>query len=496
MKRPLSTSAFARGTIRGAACVLAVTLASGSLAAPGGAARGETLTLADCLRETAEHNPDILAQQAGIQQATAERLVLRARALPKFSVGGLLGYLGARTDETLQVPVTINGKKTIVDVTTARPATEAVIGAEDLGQPIFDAAIPASFRRGTIGITVAQENFYTVASAQLYQTRIFFYQALFQQENGEVLRGIDRSFGGEVKSLDQLVTAGLVGRQSLLAAQVQRTNFGTSLLANTGSVQTGLTSLLQNMGRNLGPAGTPGSPAAANIHLAGELDTREISFDAPAMAREALAHRPDIRALRATVRQANEDANIVRGGYYPTVRLYLDGELVPNTFVQRTGSNSERESDQTQTTELRPGVQANWTIIDTGLVRGTVNNLQAGRDAILVALQQAERNLPSDFALLRAQMTGAANRINALQSNVGVAQDTLNTVQSGVAQGVNTQIELFDAQNGVLSARSGLLAAELDMSVAHAEFDRLTGRYLHFTNEAPAAAAHHDPAHQ
>ena len=465
-------------------------LAAGvALAAGGVAARGETLTLADCLRETAAHNPAIIAQQYAVQQATAERLVLHSRALPQFGIVGILGYLGERTEETLSVPVTnpTTGKKLTVNVNAPRPATEIVLGSEDLNQAIFDAAIPASWRRGNIGITVAQENFYTVASAQLEQTRILFYTALFQQENGEALRGIDASLASEVKSLDQLVTAGLVGRQGLLASQVQRTNFGTSLLANTGEVQTGVTSLLLSMGREQ-------TSAPGDVRLAGQLDDRAISFDLAAASREALANRPDIRTLRATLRSITEDANIVRAGYYPSVRVFLDGELVPETFVQRTGTNSTRESDQTQTSEIRPGVSGSWTVIDTGAVRGTVRTIEAQRDTIEVALQQAERNLPSDLALVRARMADAANRIAALRSNIGIAESTLNTVQAGIAQGVNSQIELLDAQNGVLGTRSGLLAAELDMSLAHATFDRLTGRYVRFTTAAPAAAAHHDPA--
>jgi outer membrane protein TolC len=52
-----------------------------------------------------------------------------------------------------------------------------------------------------------------------------------------------------------------------------------------------------------------------------------------------------------------------------------------------------------------------------------------------------------------------------------------------VAQGTNNQLEFLDAQNGVLATRAGLLAAELKISSAHAEFDRVTGGYLRFVSE-------------
>ncbi len=478
-----------------AACALTAVLAP--YFAPPGTLEAETLTLADCLRETAAHNPQIVEEQYGVEQATATRLTFRARALPTLNIGGILGYLGQRNTETLRVPVRdpVTGKTSDVTVTNARSGTELLIGTGELRQSIFDAAIPASWRRGNIGVTSAQEALYTVTAARLDQTRILFYQSLYQQEFGAVLRRLDEVSGAEIKTLDQLVTGGLAGRQSLLATKVQRTNFDTGIISNTGSTQLSLTALLQNMGRDLGPAARGRPSPTDNVRLVGLLEDRPLSFDAAAAAREALDHRPDIRSLRAMVRLENENANIARAGYYPLVQLYVAGELVPQSFVQRTDSNSVRQSDETQVTEVRPGVQESWTIVDTGQVRGTVRALEARRNEISVSLQAAERNLPSDFALVRAQITDAADKIAALRGNVDVAENTLTLVQGGLAQGINSQLEFFDAQSGVLGTRIGLLTAELEMSLAHAEFDRLTGRYLKFTPEEPVAM-HKAPVRQ
>ena len=248
-------------TVRAPATIIRLALIAALVL--GGTARAETLTLADCLRETAAHNPEIIAEQYAVQQAAGTRLTLRARALPSLTIGGILGYLGERNAET------IPGKNGQPATVNSRNSTALIIGEFQLNQSIFDAAIPASWRRGTLEVAAAQQNFYAVATTQLNQTRILFYLTLFQQENGAVLRQLDDSLAGEVKGFDQLVTAGLTGRQQLLALQVVRTNFGTALLANVGSLQNSLTSLLQSMGRELGPAGKPGSSSTANVHLAG-----------------------------------------------------------------------------------------------------------------------------------------------------------------------------------------------------------------------------------
>ena len=75
---------------------------------------------------------------------------------------------------------------------------------------------------------------------------------------------------------------------------------------------------------------------------------------------------------------------------------------------------------------------------------------------------------------------------------MNTAQDTLNIVQSGVAQGINSQIEFLDAQGGVLTIRTSLLAANLELSLAHAEFDRILGNYLQYVHEDSPAPVHSD----
>ena len=450
-------------------------------------ADAETLTLAQCLRETAEHNPSIIQQQYAIQRATSDRLIFRARALPTFGVAGIIGELqqeipGARIP--FRNPAT--GKIAYFITPNSAQTTFIVLGAETLYEPLFDAAIPASFRRGTVGILAAQENFYAVASTQLHLARTLFLQALFQQQSSAILQDIDRLLAANIQSVNQLAGAGLLGRSSLLTAQVQRENFNPGILSNTGTFHTTLAQLLQVMGRESAPGGP--NPLT-QITLAGNLGERLPAFD-PAQARQrALDRRPDVRALRALVRAYTEDANIARAGYYPAIRVYLDGEAIPQSNVRNNNPNAVRASDQVNVTEVRPGVSGGWNVIDTGAVRGAVRQQEATRDQISIALATLERNIPSELAIVRARVADAESTVAALSGSVDVAQSTLDIIQAGVTQGINSQLELIDARQGVSGIRNGLLAANLELSLAHAEFDRITGNYLQFVNDQPKPPA-------
>ena len=176
------------------------------------------------------------------------------------------------------------------------------------------------------------------------------------------------------------------------------------------------------------------------------------------------------------------------------IRLYVNGEAVPQSNVRNNTPTAVRASDQVNVTEIRPGIQEDWNVIDTGTVRGGVRGREAARDTIAVKLAQMERSVPADLAVVRARLADARSSADALRGSLDTAQSSLRLVQAGVAQGINSQLEFLDAQSGLFGIRSGLLEAELEMSLAHAEFDRITGNYLQFVDDRPTSDHHSQTA--
>ena len=323
-----------------------------------------------------------------------------------------------------------------------------------------------------------------MASTELHVARTLFLQALYQQKAGEVLHEVDATLAQDIQSVSRMANAGLVGQANLFSAQTQRANFSPNLLATTGTYRTDLAQLLQVMGRE--PAAR-GPDALANITLAGILGETLPAFDPAEATRRALDRRPDLRNLRALIRAYKEDVNIAKAGYYPLVRLYLNGEAVPQSNVRSNTPNAVRQSDQVNVTEIRPGADENWTIIDTGIVRGDVRTHEVIRDLFAINLARLERDIPADLSVVRARLADAASTTAALRGSVDTAQNTLNIIEAGVSQGINSQLEFLDAQGGLYGLRGALLGADLEKSLAHAEFDRITGNYLQFVDESPPA---------
>lgn len=448
-------------------------------------ASAETLTLEDCLRETALNNPAVVAQARDIERALGTKLTIRSRALPLLGIGGLLGYQGQQDDVTL---VTRGGKdangndQPDVSTVQTRGPQFLAIGSLALYQPLLDVAVPAAWRRGGIEAITSQQNYYSIAVTRLYQTRLLFNRALFYRDNGALLAGIDRAYEGNIKTAESLVNAGLTGRQSLLQAQTQRAGFGPVINSATGSYRATVASLLASMGREQQRTGS--GDLVANLRLEGSLDESALLFDARAAARDALAHRPDLEGLRSLARALREDARITRGGYYPLVRVYVTGDLIPDSFTRSDRPNALREGDSVRTTEIRPGIRYDWNVVDTGLIRGGAQSIDRTREQTEISLKALEDNIPRTLARLRATLDRDTATLRATRENSTVAQDTLNIISDTVAKGTGTQLDFMNAQTGLLVARSSLLGARLDASNARAEYDFVTGRYLRFVPTA------------
>jgi outer membrane protein TolC len=451
----------------------------------GAAARAETLTVDDCLRAVAENNPLIAGQRLEIESAAGRKLAIRSRALPVLGIGAAIGEQGRQNTQVLSIPAVRSGGQVVQPAFTVRaprPSLFFAIGTETLSQPIFDAAIPASWRRGSLEAAGAKANFAVVASSQLHDARTLFYRALYFREYGKALDELAGNLNGNVDAASGLIKAGLAGRQALLAAQIQVANLRPALFDTAASYKVSLTQLLQTMGRSL----DAGSDPVSSVTLSGSLGGDAFTFDPAEMARAAIARRPDLLALRDAVASASEDARIAEGGYWPIVRIYVNSQVLPQSFVR---GNSQRPGDNTQTSEAKPGIREDWTVIDTGAVRGNVRRIEALRDASAIALRQAERDIPSELALVRAQLTSAAKQSELFASNVAIAQDTQSMTEASLKQGTLSQLDFLNAQQGVLQAKLGVLQAQLEVSLASAEFTRITGGYLRFVQDDATIAS-------
>jgi outer membrane protein TolC len=411
--------------------------------------RADAVTLEHVLQTTLEKNPAIQQAKAGLEAATGRRLVLRSIAWPDAKIG---------------IPAGVQGGAQAGDSGTK------VFGFVRgfLTQPLFNAAIPPSRRRGDVEILIAQQQLNVAVMEQLQAARIAFYTALFNRELESIRREQQQRLEENAASQKDRYEAGLTDRSAFISATVESRALDSEVESARRAYAEARLTLAEAMARE-SPLPVP----------EGKLRTTPFQVDLASETGSALEQRADLKLARLLVRAANEDQRIIEAGYYPLIAGKITGDYIPVSGIHREGS-SRRTDDFSS--EIRIGATYTWHVIDTGKVSGASQRQGAARDINELTCQKLEIGVRAELSRIYNDLKAVDARQKSLSSASTAARQGVETVSQNLANGLASQLDYRVSQNGLLQTRSGLLEAAYQRSLAMAEWDRATGRYFQFSD--------------
>jgi outer membrane protein TolC len=413
------------------------------------------VTLQEVLRTTLDKNPAILEAKAGLERAAGQRLVFRSIVWPDFEVGVPAGVqYGHRSGET--------GVKGFA------------VGRGALEQTLFNMAVPPSLRRGDIEVLIAQQQLNVAVVEQLHAARLAFYAALYNRSLESIRDEQLQKLEENVATQKNRFEAGLADRSAFTSATVQADELVPQMESARRAYREAQLTLAQAMGTDLGNASLP--------EPEGELEFVPIRMDVDAETPAALQRRVDLKLARLFVRAANEDQRIIAADYYPAIAGSVHGEWVPITGIHRQGSTSKTQDFIGS--ELREKAAYTWRVIDNGKVGGAVLRARAAREENELTCRKLEANVSRELPRIANDIQAIAARERSLASATAAAEESARTVGENVATGLASPLEYRVTQNGFLRTKSGLLDAIYQHNVALAEWDRATGRYFQFSDQA------------
>src|SRR4029077_3759615 len=137
-----------------------------------------------------------------LERATGRRLIFHAVAYPNAAIGVAAGDQGGHRSGSA----------------SHTPFGFAYGG---LIQPIFNAAIPASFRRGDIEVLIAQQRLNMAMVDQLHAARTAFYSAVYSRALNQIRMEQRQRLEQNVASQKDRYQSGLASRGILVGTEVQ-----------------------------------------------------------------------------------------------------------------------------------------------------------------------------------------------------------------------------------------------------------------------------------
>jgi outer membrane protein TolC len=411
-----------------------------------------TITLDAALARTLEKNPEIVQARLALEQAAGRRLVFRSTAFPDLKIQGLAGLQGGkRADEP--------------------PLRPFAFARGFFSQPLLEAAVPASLRRGNIEVLIAEQRLNVAIVEQLHTTRVAFYTALYNESLrtlGEAQR--ERLAQNVTTQLDRY-RAGQTNRAAIMSAQLLERELDPRIQEVRRGYEGAVLTLATAMGN-----------ADETVQPAGELQFATINYDVALETSTALTQRADLQLARLLLRAAEEDQRIIEAQYYPALDAVLSGTGIPVT-VRTANGGSARSSDDILSSEIAGGVSFTWRVVDNGRIGGQLARQRAIREMNEISLRQLEANAALDLKRIANNFRAIEGRWKSLNAAVSGAEQNVDVVQRTLAEGLSSQLEFRTAESSFLETKSALLAAAYQQNIARAEWDRATGRYFQFSND-------------
>ncbi len=418
------------------------------------------ITLEAALVRTLENNPAIREAKARLEQAAGRRISLRATALPDARVLTPAGVQGGKRA----------GEKSVEPFAFARGV---------FTQPLFDAAIPASYRRGNIELLLAEQRLNVAVMEQLHTARLAFYTAAYNNSLLALGEAQRQRLEKNVRAQSDRYEAGKADRQAVVVARLLEQEVKPRVEESRRLAGGALLALARTMGDDLGPAGKV--PVVSS-----ELSFDAVSLDVEAESAGAIARRADLKLARLLVRAALEDQRITAAAYYPKLDASISGDYIPVSDIRGGSEGSARRSDDIVSSEARLGVLYTWRVIDNGRTGGAGARQRAVREGNKLVVAQLEAQVPRELARIQNNLNALQARDDALSKASHVAEQTLADVQNNLAQGLSSPLEYRSAESSYLQTQAGILGVAFEQNLALAERDRVTGRYFQFFDDTGA----------
>ena len=215
----------------------------------------------------------------------------------------------------------------------------------------------------------------------------------------------------------------------------------------------------------------------------GDLEFSDVDLEVDRETNLALENRADLQLARLLVRAADEDQRIIEAGYYPALNATVEGRYIPITSFRQGSEGTARRSDDIVSSEARFGGVFTWRVIDNGAVRGAVRRANPRATIIRPSWTSWRRRCRE---IWRASETICAHsrRVTTRWTRPSWPQNKLwPGCRTILKEGLSSQLEYRTAESSFLETKAGVLRAAFEQQLALAERDRVTGRYLQFSDD-------------
>lgn len=432
-------------------------------------------TLDQAILTALRQNPTIQIARQEIERTKGLYIQVRAEALPQIGSTGtfqdtdphLQVNHGAPTEATTPTPGGTPGADFSSFTGTERQYAVQVQATQVIfaGGRIVSQIRAANFTRDS-----SYYSFRNAIDQVVATTRQQFYQVLLNRALIGVQETSIQLLKSQLQDQQNRFEAGTVPRFNVLQAQVALSNQQPQLLLALNNYRISQLQLAKTLGLDFDPNRGDAPPLEAVGEL--QFHPRRIPLvEAVALAKE---RRPFLKQQKANVLSNAEQVRVARSGFFPQINATGGSEVRSSAF-----SDDPRDVSSGYVF----GATGTWAIWDWGATYGAVKQARAILEQSKITLDDAERQVELEVQQQDSSLTQSAALVQATEESVGQAEEALRLASARLDAGAGTQLEVLNSRTELTVAQSVRVQALFSYNTALAEFDRVTGTEVIYSNQ-------------
>ncbi len=323
-------------------------------------------------------------------------------------------------------------------------------------QPLYrGGAIRSAIRAARVYAVFTDEQVRGVTQQMFFDVAMAYYEVLLAQQLVEVAKDSVEASRRSLKLVESRKALGTATKLDVLRTQVELSNFQAVEIKQRNLVNRGKTTLLKLMGVS----------QDSNIELSGKLTYSEINPVYEDAVKTAFENRPDIFTAELQVRMQREAFNVAFSRYFPSL----------DAFYTQTWAKPDPHTNVVDWGDAwKAGVTLDWTLFDLrreGKLMQEASLLRRDRIELIDAEERALREIRA--AIL--SINDAREFVDSQRLNQKRAEEGLRLAMVGQEQGINTEVEVYDARAALTLAKANYYQAIYDHTVARLILQRAMG---------------------
>jgi len=325
-------------------------------------------------------------------------------------------------------------------------------------QPIYQGgAIPARLKLGKLAKLLADQSVNLAMQDVTFELARSYYDVVLSQHLYAISDDAVRSSRANLESVRQKRKAGVASDFDVLRAEVDRSNFEADLIKSRNAVSLSKVRLLKVMGVS----------QDSDVRLSDELVYVPVKAELEEAVAIASQNRPELMQRELDIMTLQENLRISRSTWLPSVS---------GIYVNRWAKPDPHNSSAIDWGHAwNAGVSAQLDLF-TGFAReGQIVTDKARLRQAQIGLVDTQENVMLELRQALFSIADADEFVQSQKLNLDRAAEGLRLAEVGYKEGINTQVEVLDAQAALTKARSLYYEAIYSHTIARLSLQRAKG---------------------